>query len=192
MHSMGSQSFRLDATAVKVLAHPLRSRLLSALRRGGPATATALAEEFDTNTGATSYHLRKLESVGLVVDNGEGHGKRRLWRAASASHQWEPSDFTGDEDTATALNWLMRHYLSQLVANYQHWLDVEESWPSEWRDAATLDDDVVTVTARQLKALRSEVQAVIERYREAGACDPNARPVAVHHAAYPRDLRQEP
>lgn len=190
MYVMESRSLHLDAAAVKVLAHPLRSRLLSALRRGGPATATALAQEFATNTGATSYHLRKLESVGLVVDNGEGHGKRRLWQAASASHQWEPSDFAGDEDTATALNWLMRHYLSQLVANYQLWLDVEESWPSEWRDAATLDDDVVTVTAGQLKALRSEVQDVIERYRDAGAGDQQARPVAVHHVAYPRDLRQ--
>ena len=191
MYAM-SRSLRLDAAAVKVLAHPLRSRLLSALRRGGPATATALAQEFATNTGATSYHLRKLESVGLVVDTGEGHGKRRLWRAASASHQWEPSDFAGDEDTATALNWLMRHYLSQLVANYQLWLDVEESWPSQWRDAATLDDDVVTVTAGQLKLLRSEVQDVIERYRDAGAGDQQARPVAVHHVAYPRDLRQGP
>ena len=34
---------RLDAAALKVLAHPLRSRLLSALRVDGPATATDLA-----------------------------------------------------------------------------------------------------------------------------------------------------
>ena len=52
---------RLDASALRVLAHPLRSRLLSALRRGGPATATELAKTLGTNSGATSYHLRKLE-----------------------------------------------------------------------------------------------------------------------------------
>ena len=34
---------RLDAGALRVLAHPLRSRLLSTLRVGGPATATDLA-----------------------------------------------------------------------------------------------------------------------------------------------------
>ncbi len=183
-----THSYRLDAAAVKVLAHPLRSRLLGALRRRGTATATELASEFDTNTGATSYHLRKLESVGLVVDTDEGRGKRRVWRAASTSHGWEASDFTGDEDAATALNWLMRHYLSQLVSRYQHWLDIEESWPAEWRDATSLDDDLVQVTASQLRAMRAEMQSVIDRYREAGAGDPHSRAVAVHHTAYPRDL----
>src|SRR5674536_30776 len=79
---------RLDASALRVLAHPLRSRLLSALRRGGPATTTELAKTLGTNSGATSYHLRKLESVGLVADTGEGEGKRRLWRAATDFHQW--------------------------------------------------------------------------------------------------------
>src|ERR687890_453324 len=88
----------LDARAVKVLAHPLRSRVLSRLRTAGPATATDLAAALSTNTGATSYHLRKLEAVGLVTDTGEGEGKRRLWRAATESHQWDNSDFVGDED----------------------------------------------------------------------------------------------
>ncbi|MFT4284363.1 MAG: helix-turn-helix domain-containing protein, partial [Protaetiibacter sp.] len=55
---------RLDARAVRVLAHPLRSRILGRLRLHGPATATELATELQTNTGATSYHLRALESVG--------------------------------------------------------------------------------------------------------------------------------
>src|SRR4029453_9584821 len=47
---------------------------LTALRVGGPATATALARSLDTNTGATSYHLRKLASVGLAGEAEEGGG----------------------------------------------------------------------------------------------------------------------
>jgi len=90
---------RLDAAALKVLAHPLRSRLLGALRRGGPATATELARALGTNTGATSYHLRRLEAVALVADTGDGEGKRRLWRAATESHQWTVSEFAGDDDS---------------------------------------------------------------------------------------------
>ena len=74
---------RLDNTSVKVLAHPLRSRLLGALRLGGPATATALAARLGTNSGATSYHLRRLEDVGLVTDTGEGSGKQRWWAASA-------------------------------------------------------------------------------------------------------------
>ncbi len=179
---------RLDATAVKVLAHPVRSRLLSSLRRGGAATATQLAALLDTNTGVTSYHLRKLESVGLVVDTGDGEGKRRLWRAAGRSHAWNPSDFAGDQEATAALGWLTRHYLSQLVECSQRWLDVEETWPARWRDACGLDDDSVLVTAEQLAALREEVEAVLARYREAGAGDPGALRVAVYATAYPRDL----
>ena len=97
-------TFHLDAAALKVLAHPLRSRLLSALRRGGPATATELAARLSTNTGATSYHLRKLESVGLVADTGEGEGKRRLWRAATDAHEWTASDFAGELLYSTGSN----------------------------------------------------------------------------------------
>ena len=64
----------LTAEAVKVLAHPLRSRLVSQLRRSGPSSATELASLLGTNSGATSYHLRRLESVGLVADTGDGKG----------------------------------------------------------------------------------------------------------------------
>ena len=39
---------RLDATSLRVLAHPLRSRVLSQLRIGGPATAWV---EGDKGTG---------------------------------------------------------------------------------------------------------------------------------------------
>src|SRR5215213_4673047 len=97
---------QLDAVAVRVLAHPLRSRLLGELRLKGPATATELAAQLSTNTGATSYHLRKLESVGLVTDTGEGEGKRRVWRASTSFHSFRPSDYRDDDDAAAAAGWL--------------------------------------------------------------------------------------
>lgn len=181
-------TLRLDSAAVRVLAHPLRSRLLSALRRDGASTATALAQSLGTNTGATSYHLRKLASVGLIVDTGEGEGRRREWRAASRSHSWDPSDFAADEDATTALNWLMRDYLAHLVTHYQDWLDVEDAWPAPWRDASSLDDESLKLTAEQLATLRTDIRDVIDRYRDLDP-EPGARPVAIHHVAYPRDLR---
>ena len=46
-------SIRLDTTALRTLAHPLRSRLLTQLRLHGPATATSLAGTLGTNSGAT-------------------------------------------------------------------------------------------------------------------------------------------
>jgi DNA-binding transcriptional ArsR family regulator len=177
----------LTAESVKVLAHPLRSRLLTALRRGGPASATQLAAELSTNTGATSYHLRKLESVGLVADTGEGRGKERLWRATTESHGWSGSDFADDEDARTALGWLVRGYHRQFDEYYSHWLDVADAWPAAWQDAAGMSDAWVEVTPDQLVALRDEIEAVIARYRDVGAGDPAARRVHLWRFAFPRD-----
>lgn len=183
--------FRLTPEAVKVLAHPLRSRLLGTLRRGGPATATTLATALSTNSGATSYHLRKLESVGLVADTGEGAGKQRLWRAATSSHSWERTELARDEDAATALGWLERDYLRLFSNDFGHWLDVAEAWPGEWQDAAGMSDSWVTVTAEQLKTLREELDEVMARYRDAEPA-PGARRVTFWQTAFPLDPDELP
>ena len=183
---------RLDAAALKTLAHPLRSRLLSTLRRGGPATATALAATLGTNSGATSYHLRRLESVGLVADTGEGQGKRRLWKAATDSHQFEPSDFVGDEDAETALNWLVRDYIRHLGEQFERWLDVESTWPTAWRDAAGMDDTFVIATPEQVQAMKAEIDEVFARYRRVGQGNPAARRLAAYSVIYPLDLDRTP
>lgn len=185
--------FRLTPEAVKVLAHPLRSRLLGTLRRGGPATATTLATALSTNTGATSYHLRKLESVGLVADTGDGTGKQRLWRAATSSHSWERSELAHDEDAATALGWLERDYLRLFSTDFGHWLDVAEAWPTAWQDATGMGDAWVTVNPEQLQALRRELDEVLERYRDLGPdTAPDARRVSFWQAAFPMEADDVP
>ena len=183
---------RLDAAALKVLAHPLRARLLSSLRVGGPATATDLAARLGTNSGATSYHLRKLESVGLVEDTGDGEGKRRLWRAATDFHTWDPSDFAGDEDSETALNWLVRDYARHFAEQFERWLDVEATWPMAWRDAAGMSDSFIVAPAEQVEQLKAELDEVLARYRRVGQGNPNARRLAVYSALYPLDLDRIP
>ncbi|TAJ48002.1 MAG: ArsR family transcriptional regulator [Herbiconiux sp.] len=170
---------RLDEKAVRVLAHPLRSRILSRLRLHGPATATELATALVTNTGATSYHLRALEGVGLVTDTGDGVGKRRVWRASTEFHSWVSSDFAHDDDAQTALGWLERDYVRQFAHRAEAWLDAQHHWPAEWVDRLGLSDSVVTVTPEQAEAMAGEVSAVIARYRTAGEGDERARRVFV-------------
>jgi DNA-binding transcriptional ArsR family regulator len=183
---------RLDGAALKVLAHPLRSRLLTTLRVAGPATATDLATTLATNSGATSYHLRRLESIGLVEDTGEGEGKRRLWRAATHSHSYWASDMAGDEDAETALNWLSRDYIRHLTDRYERWLDVEQAWPLAWRDALGLSDSHVLATPEQVEEMRRELAAVVSRYRRVGQGNPEARRVAAYSVLYPIDLDRAP
>lgn len=183
---LGYRGMRLDERAVRVLAHPLRSRLLGALRLHGPATATELAERLHTNTGATSYHLRALEGVGLVDDTGEGEGRRRLWRASTDFHSWTESDFAGDEDARTALGWLQREWIRQFAQRAEQWLDAAEGWPSEWVDTLGLDDSVVVVDVDDARRMRDELSAVLDRYRSSSS--PAARRVHVHLFTSPVEI----
>lgn len=185
-------TLRLDTAALVTLAHPLRSRLLSTLRRDGPATATELAEQLGTNTGATSYHLRKLESVGLVEDSGEGTGRRRVWRPSSRGHSYVPSDFADDPDASAAVGWLSRHYAEQMWERVRDWLDLRDQWPVAWQDACGTSDDAVTVTPAQADQLATELQQVVERYRQAGAGDASARRVTVWTVLAPMDPEDVP
>lgn len=183
------RDLRLDSTSLRVLAHPLRSRLLSALRRDGPSTATRLAAQLGTNSGATSYHLRRLASVGLVEENtDEGGGRERVWQAASEYHSWYPSDFADDEDAESALSWLARDYSRHMAEQYERWLDVASTWPLPWQDACGSSDHVVLVTAEQLSAMNSEIDEVIARYRRVGQGNPDAKRVAAYTFTYPVDL----
>jgi DNA-binding transcriptional ArsR family regulator len=175
----------LDAAAIKVLAHPLRSRLLSALRAGGPATATTLAERIGTNSGATSYHLRKLASVGLVEETGEGRGRERWWQAATELHSFTQRDVVGDPDAQAASDWLRRYYLRSFAERYERWLDVAETWSLEWQEVADASDRLIRVSPARLAALEAELVATIERYVDPDATDPEARSVEIHLHAFP-------
>ncbi len=186
-----TRDVRLDATGLRVLAHPLRSRLLTMLRTRGPATATGLAAALETNSGATSYHLRRLAEVGLVEDTHHGRGRQRIWRASSHSHSWMPSDVADHPDAQAALDWLDRFYVAAFTERYGRWLDAKGSWPTTWHDGFGISDTALQLTAEELLRLREELHAVIERYRvtapDAAAGDPTVvrREVAVYTVAFP-------
>lgn len=159
-----TEVIHLDTAALRVLAHPLRSRLLSQLRLNGPATATELADRLTTNTGATSYHLRKLAEVNLVVETREGPGKQRFW-AAQESHSWSDTE-SDDPDALAAANWLRQHYFQQFVERIDRWEGVRPSWPAPWQDAAGMSDVIVNLNPTQLGELMDELYAVLLRHRE--------------------------
>ena len=183
----------LDRPALAMLAHPLRSRLLAELRVIGPATATTLAAVLQTNSGATSYHLRKLAQVALVVDAGKGSGRRRLWSASTESRPRDegPEGNTDDADAEAALAWLARDYLQHFTDRAEQWLDTQGQWPVHWREQVGLSDHLVQVTAGQLMALRADLVEVLERYRRVGAGNPSAKRVSVYLCPLPVDRPSE-
>lgn len=181
-------------TALRTLAHPLRSRILAELRVHGQATATELAVALGTHTGATSYHLRRLEEVGLVEDTGTGAGRRRVWRAAplpaaTVALGWA-EDEPLEEDDAQAVDWLAQDYLAHFGDRAQAWLRQRADWESTWQEVCGLEDHAVQVSAEQATAMRAELLEVLERYRRVGQGNPQARRVVVYTCALPVDPRR--
>jgi len=197
VHIVSSDYLQLDGPALRVLAHPLRSRLLGALRTAGPATATGLAQQLGTNTGATSYHLRKLADVGLVVEEDRGTARERWWRAAQRSHGWRESELdAADPDVRHAAAWLRGHYLRQFAELSAGWEVDRERWPLPWREHTGIGDALVRVSADQLGELVAELWRTIERYGEAAPADspmtPDSRLVSIYLAALPHDPGRPP
>jgi len=179
----------LDGKQIRVLAHPLRARLLGRLRLDGPATATRLAEALGTNTGATSYHLRQLADIGLVVEEqGAGRGRERWWRAAHDVSSWRRDAFAGDADATAASDWLDSYALRNLVDRAEAWQRVQADEPAEWRSAAGFSDFMINLSAAQLDAMNEELYAVVERYRAASEAEPapDARQILYYLYGMPR------
>jgi DNA-binding transcriptional ArsR family regulator len=172
---------KLDGRQIRVLAHPLRLRLLGRLRLEGPATATRLAQALGTNTGATSYHLRQLADVGLVAedDTAGGKGRERWWRAEHETSSWHRDGFAGDPDAAAAAEWLDNEWLSFLAERAGAWHAARGAEPAEWRSAASFSDQWLELDAEQLTALNAEIEAVVARWSGEVEPGPGARRVGI-------------
>ncbi len=182
---------RLTAGQLRILAHPLRARLLGALRLDGPATATTLAGVLGTNSGATSYHLRQLAAVGLVVEEPDaGRGRERWWRAAHDVTSFQPSDYADEPDAAAAADWLEDHALASLAAQFAEWTASRPHFSAAWREAAGVNDFALRLSPAALRQLTADIWQLLLDYRErADADDPDAEQIIVGYLAFPRAPR---
>lgn len=170
MQSMATpprSTVHLDAEQMRALAHPLRMRLLASLRVAGPATATDLAQRLNSNTGKTSYHLRRLEAVGLVLEDTErGNARDRWWRAAHTGTTWSSADFLDDPDTNVAAEWLTGHVARTHARWLNEYVEARSEFSPQWLEAAAMSDYRVTLTPERLREMNDELHAVVERYRD--------------------------
>lgn len=185
---------RLDAERLKAIAHPLRARILAALRIDGPATSSILAQRFATNTGQTSYHLRVLGDAGLVEeDHARGTRRERWWRSAHRSNQIEARDFVGDPGAMERVRWLRAEAARLQDRAYTAFLDESHRYGADWEATAGMSDWVLHLTVDELDTLQRELAAVVERWvgraRSAETQATGGEPVHVHVRAFPhRDL----
>jgi DNA-binding transcriptional ArsR family regulator len=185
----GDRTYRLeDPQALRALAHPLRSKLLGALRVDGPATASMLGRRYGESSGATSYHLRMLARYGFVEDDPRhASARERWWRAAHELTEWSPAAFLDAEPGEAEV---ARQFLRRVAADYARWqarwIEELESWNPEWQDASELSDLALRLTPGQLKSLKDELLETIFRYRAAGPAGDGAERVVVLLQAFPQ------
>src|ERR1700719_1908504 len=86
----GRSITRLDnATAQRAYAHPVRMKLILALRTRGPLTATQAGRLLREASGRCSFPLREVAQSGLVEETGDGAGREKPWRATTTSTSWD-------------------------------------------------------------------------------------------------------
>ncbi|QGK69824.1 helix-turn-helix domain-containing protein [Allosaccharopolyspora coralli] len=166
----------LDAKRLRALAHPLRVRLLGALRLDGPATATALGARLGENSANTSWHLRQLADAGLVAeDTSRGNRRERWWQAAQDRTELDQSslaDMSDDPDLAGSLSTYL-HSINTIHHDMAStYLATMHEWPQEWREAAELSDYRLSLSASELSELNRRIEALVDEYwREPRAGD---------------------
>lgn len=159
---------RLDSERLRCLAHPLRIRLLGALRLDGPATSATLARRLDTNTGATSYHLRKLAEVGLVEElEHRGTARERWWRAAHTFTSYSVTDFEHDPTDRAAAEWIEGQH-QRVVSQWRNeWQATRDDYPRDWREVAGTSDFLLELTPEQVRRLNDDIIELLQSYRDA-------------------------
>lgn len=157
---------------LRALAHPLRLKLLGALRLDGPATASDLGRRLGESSGLTSYHLRALAERGFVEDDPERRngGRERWWRAAHDAHEWASAGADPDEDEATRAGRTeaTRALNVEAARHYGRWLEqcaaAEPELEDRWKRAVNSFDRWMRLSPERLEQLHVEVAAVVERY----------------------------
>jgi hypothetical protein len=176
-----------DPAQMRALTHPLRLRLLGLLRADGPATATALAERLDVGTSLASYHLRQLAVHGFIEEAPElaRDGRERWWRALHERTSWSTVEWLDTPERTAAETAFSRMIAARFAASVEAWLEASPRWPRGWIDATDMSDWLLELTPAQLRALRTEIAALVERYA-AQPVKRGARPVHAIVQLFPR------
>lgn len=186
----------LDGAALRALAHPLRMRILRALRAHGAATSTMLGARLGESSGATSYHLRVLAANGLVTEDvARGTARERWWQSTHDETSWRPERFRRDPDERAAEEWLSGYVARQAMEWIDDWMARRPAADAAWLAAAEQSDYLIELTPSQVEALSADLHAVVRRHRDQadqarssgafGAED--ARPVRILLYAMPDD-----
>jgi DNA-binding transcriptional ArsR family regulator len=186
-----SRTTLTSATAMRVLAHPTRLRLLGLLRERGPQTAAHLSDVVDEAPGTISYHLGKLASIDLIepAEGQSSDNRERWWKATTALTSWEPAELLDDGDKLAASSALQKSIAQVYAGRYSDYIDAMPSIGHEWVAAGASGDRTLRLTVDELALMREELEQFVGRWLDTSAThDPaaedGAEPVIFVYQAY--------
>jgi DNA-binding MarR family transcriptional regulator len=173
-----------DVASLKVLANPLRQRILKILQRDGEVTSTTLAKELGVTTGGTSYNLRVLAQHGFVEEvPGRGGGHERWWRSARRDLRF-PRRSAQSAEMRAVLDQLDQQWFAEDLAGLAAF---ERARPDlgEWGDALPYSRGRIVVTLEELAELFDDYVALLQRYAKREEPPAGARAVTTRFVAFP-------
>ncbi|WP_336215794.1 winged helix-turn-helix domain-containing protein [Nonomuraea sp. LPB2021202275-12-8] len=174
-----------DPRVLKVVAHPLRVRLLGLLRADGSATASELGRRVAESSGSTSYHLRELAKFGFIEEDPERRdGRERRWRARHLYTSWDNDEMSATPEGREAVKIMQLRQVAVLEQAIQDH-DVAD-WPAEWLMAAGISDHFVRLPASAVHELTDRVDDLLRELTARHAGAPDAEQVHIWLAGFPR------
>lgn len=159
-----------DPRALRAIAHPTRSRILSELSAAGTARAADLARDLGIPANQASFHLRQLAKYGLVEEAPDQARDRRdrVWRP-SAEHGYQVSlktlEQTAGGEGAVAV------YKDHLQARAGYLVDqaMQDGDRSDGTgDRRSITDSALRLTADERDEFAAEVTALLDRWSTRG------------------------
>lgn len=174
-----------NADTLRIMASPIRMRILGTLRVNGEQTVGSISEQLGEAPGAISYHLGQLAAAGLVekVKSPDGDRRKSWWKACQSAIRLEGSGEKNGADNAKAMDMFRRSAALSYEMAYERFLDKLPELPREWADACTSDDHVLRLTAEEMSSMLEELNEVVRRWQikagVRGDNEPGVEPVAL-------------
>ncbi len=180
------EAFKIsDPRVLKVVAHPLRVRLLGLLRTDGPATASELGRTVGESSGSTSYHLRELAKFGFIEEDPERRdGRERRWRSRHRYTSWDNGEMSATPEGREAVKIMQLRQVAMLEQTVQDYNVA--AWPAEWLRIAGMSDYLVKLPASALGELVDRLEELIRDLEVRHAGSPDAEQVHLWVAGFPR------
>ncbi|MFD7080184.1 helix-turn-helix domain-containing protein [Streptomyces sp. NPDC059918] len=176
-----------DATALKALTHPLRTRLLGRLRMEGPATVSELAAAVCESSASTSYHLRVLAKYGFIVAAEARNAKERRWQAAHTMTVWKNETMAHSVAGTEFMKVIRRGQIEHLQRSLlRHEEDVNSGrLGPEWVESSGIVDTMPRLTPESAQALVEMFRQKAEELAIRDSRDPRAESVVIVYAQLP-------